>query len=351
MFPATERRRLGVAARIINRLVHALYPTGGYEHHGQRASLPSDVSLECSLIATSSMISSEKQYKTKFKAWKLSKYFKPDEAQQIANGRKPVRQCVRPDADPEQTRIRAERSAKRRRTSGQATAQQYLPMRPEPAGLAQSLPQTHSAIVLYPPPQRINATPQISQPSIEVIERFLFNLRDYTDEAHVSGHWNARTRAKHYIGRQASRRLSSELTAGTTLSGNGKQQLAQRHWARALATLCDPNLLNIWYHEAPIRLLFEIARLVHRNQDELAARLIREIAVQANAHLDRNDTRHTLFTSFGELQVSQLKDLYECAALSLREGLESRIQKHDPLLYEVRLNRALDLLWYNQERI
>jgi len=294
------------------------------------------------------MFFSEKMYKTKFKAWKLAKYIKIGEAEQIVNGGKQVRQCVRPDADLEQTRVRAERAVKRRRVSRPATTQQYMPMRPEPAaGLTQTSPRMESAVVLYPRSQHIDVTPQISNPSIEMIERFLFNLRDYTDEAYVSGHWNAKTRITHFNGRQASRQLSSELTAGTALSKNGDQQLAQRHWDRALATLRNPNLLKTWYHEAPIRLLFEIARLVHRNQHELAARLIREIAVQANIHLDRNDTRHALFSSFGELQVSQLKDLYERAAFSLREGLESRIQKHDPLLYEVRLNRALDLSWYD----
>lgn len=287
-------------------------------------------------------------YKTKFKAWNLAKYIKSGEAEQIVNGGEPVRQCVRPDADLEHTRVRAERAVKRRRLSRPATTQQHMPMRPEPAaGLTQTSPQMESAVVLYTHSQHIGVTPQISNPSIEVMERFLFNLRDYTNEAYVSGHWNAKTRITHSNGRQASRQLSSELTAGTALSKNGSQQLAQRHWTRALATLRDPDLLKTWYHETPIRLLFEIARLVHRDQNELAAMLIREIAVQANIHLDRNDTRHVLFSSFGELQVSQLKDLYERAAFSLREGLESRIQKHDPLLYEMRLNRALDLLWYD----
>lgn len=182
---------------------------------------------------------------------------------------------------------------------------------------------------------------------MEVDERFLFNLRNYTHEACVFGHWNPQALTKHYSGRQASRLLSSELTAGTKLFESGKQRLAELHWDRALKSLQNPHLFTTWYHETPIRLLFEIGRVSHLGHEKLASTLIQNIKTHAHAFLNEKDPRHALFTVFGELPVFQLKDLYERAALSLRKGLESRVEKHNPLLYEIRLNRALDLLWYD----
>ena len=178
-------------------------------------------------------------------------------------------------------------------------------------------------------------------------ERFLFNLRDYTHEACVYGHWNPEALSKHYSGRQASRSLSSDLMAGTKRFENGKQDLAKFHWARALASLQNPDLFRTWYHETPIRLLFEVGRVAHHGHRDLAAKLISEVRVQAQKYLNKSDPRHALFTVFGELQVPQLRDLHERAALSLRTGLESRVEKQNPLLYEIRLNRALDLLGYD----
>lgn len=293
------------------------------------------------------ILSSEKQYKTRFKAWNLSKYLKSDEAQQLANGESPLRERVRPDMDPEDVRIRATRSVKRRKVSAPVLTQRHPEMPSEPLRWSTASPPSPNAMAMHQASHLGNVTPRVQRPSIEVNERFLFVLRDYTHEACFYGHWNPEALSKHYSGRQASRSLSSDLTAGTKRFENGKQDLAEFHWTRALTNLQKPDLFQTWYHETPIRLLFEVGRVAHHGHRELAARLMNEVRVQAQKYLDKSDKRHALFTIFGELPVPQLRDLHERAALSLRTGLESRVEKQNPLLYEVRLNRALDLLWYD----
>jgi hypothetical protein len=70
----------------------------------------------------------------------------------------------------------------------------------------------------------------------------------------------------------------------------------------------------------------------------------------ADKHLKENDSRHSLFSDFGQLEVAQLGDLHDRAARCLYRTLESHIDKHSPLLFDVRLNRALDMLWYDPAR-
>jgi len=180
-------------------------------------------------------------------------------------------------------------------------------------------------------------------------ERFLLNLRKWTHEAFVYGKWDTPISSQHHSGRHASRVLSSDLTAGTELFAKGKQQLAWEYWRRASSRFHSPDLFKTWYHETPLRLLFEVGRLAHRNHHQLAATFLRYTGEWAHTFLDAKDSRHALFSTFGELQVDQLRELYIRAAHCLRSGLETRIDKHDPLLFEIRLNRALDLLWYDPE--
>jgi len=252
------------------------------------------------------------------------------------SGKEPAEHRVRPD-DLEETRVRAERAVKRRKTYGQAITHLSL--------------QTSDVAVSHALLNIPNATPLVLTPSMQADETFLFNLRNYTHEACIFGHWNPQALAKHYSGRQASRLFSSELTAGTKLSENGKKGLAKLHWDRALKGLQNHNLFTTWYHETPIRLLFEIARLAALGHMELASTLLQDIKTGADTFLNETDPRHSLFTIFGELLAPQLPDLYERAALSLRKGLESRVEKHNPLLFEIRLNRALDLLWFDAKQI
>jgi hypothetical protein len=143
--------------------------------------------------------------------------------------------------------------------------------------------------------------------------------------------------------------FSSYLKAGTNLIENGKPELAFNQWNRAFASFSSPNLFQSWYHEIPMSLLFEVGRVAHSGHSPLAAMLLQSIKRWAQAHLDEKDSRHALFSLFGELQVPQLRDLYTRAARCLYSGLESRVDGRHQLLYDVRLNRALDLLWYDSE--
>ena len=251
--------------------------------------------------------------------------------------------------DPAVARKRAFRSQQRRRARGRAHTEIQTP------SAASSSSQLSSTSLVSSPPSQSMHERGIVVPAPEFYrvtgadERFLLNLRKWTHEAFVHGKWDTQISVQHHSGRHASRVLSSDLTAGTELFAKGKHQLAWEYWRRASARFRSPDLFKTWYHETPLRLLFEVGRLAHRNHHQLAASLLRCTEEWAHTFLDANDSRHALFKTFGELQVGQLRELYIRAAHCLRNGLESRIDKHDPLLYQIRLNRALDMLWYDAE--
>ena len=94
-------------------------------------------------------------------------------------------------------------------------------------------------------------------------------------------------------------------------------------------------------------LLHEVSRVTHSGHAPVATLLLRNVKDWAHKFLDEEDPRHALFSGFGDLDVGQLRELYNKAARSMFDGLESRLDKSNKVLYEVRLNRALDLLWYD----
>lgn len=160
-------------------------------------------------------------------------------------------------------------------------------------------------------------------------------------------HWDFESSQKNVIGRKALRELSLDLTAGAKYYEEGKAPRANRLWNRALEKASKQKLLDTWYYETPIALLFELGRLVHKGHQEIAGRLIQTITHYAEIWLDENDPRRSLFAAFENLDISQLRDGYSSAALSLLEGLATRLEKHNPLLYQFGLHRALDLVWFD----
>ncbi|KIX07052.1 uncharacterized protein Z518_05029 [Rhinocladiella mackenziei CBS 650.93] len=306
---------------------------------------------------------SQKMYKNKIKAWNLRKYLKEDEAQQILEGEIPETGAIATAGDPEEVKKRAARSIQRKRARQRARIQIPSPDQPSPMALALSpsplTPTTPSspmepsgALVPSMTLGEAVTTPQLDHfrvTGVTITEQFLRNLRRWTHDAYVFGHWDMQQSAKHHSGRRASRLLSSSLTAGINLFENKKEELAWTHWNRAFASFQSSDLFKTWYHEIPMSLLFEVGRVAHSGHDQLAALLLKSIRNWAHTFLDENDSRHALLSSFGELQVAQLRDLYHRAARCLYDGLESRVDKHSQLLYEVRLNRALDMLWYDPQ--
>lgn len=160
-------------------------------------------------------------------------------------------------------------------------------------------------------------------------------------------HWDFESSQKNVDGRKALRELSLDLTAGAKYFEEGKAPRANRLWNRALERASNQKLLDTWYYETPIALLFELGRLVHKGHQDIADRLIKTITHYAEIWLDENDPRRSLFAAFEGLEISQLRDGYSSAALSLLEGLATRLEKHNPLLYQFGLHRALDLVWFD----
>lgn len=337
----------------LHRLVHrrAAPTDSGHENHEGQASRLGKVRLKQPVSSDPTLtVPSEKMYKTKIKAWNLRKYLKEDEAQQIVDGEIASSGAIHAANDPEEVQRKAARSLQRRRARRRARTQSQ----PSPTASEESFPspispsQSSNAMVPWTSPRQPFATLQFdSFHPTGVTEQFLFNLRKWTHDAYVFGHWDTQVFSQHHSGRQASRLLSSNLTAGINLFENGKQELAWTHWNRAFTSFQSPTLFTSYYHEIPMSLLFMVGRVAHSGHDQLASLLLRYIKQWAHTFLKEQDTRHALFSIFGELQVAQLRDLYNRAAHCLYNGLESRIDKHNNLLYEVRLNRALDLIWYD----
>ncbi|KAI1628904.1 hypothetical protein EDD37DRAFT_615508 [Exophiala viscosa] len=302
---------------------------------------------------------SVKMYKNKIKEWKLGKYMKGDLAQQILEGDVASYRVIPAAGSLEEARKKAERSLKRKNARQRArTLNQPSPMITESISTPTSPgspEETSAALVPW------SSSPEsIVSPSIGTIhfttgvtERFLKNLRAWTHEAYSQGHWDTSIQlpGQHNGGRGAARLLSSYLTSGINLYESGKHKLAWGHWHQAFEGFQSPDLFKSWYHDIPMRLLFEVGRVAHMGtiHQPLAASLLKNIKRWAHKFLEPEDCRHALFSAFGELEVSQLKDLYERAARCMFNGLEARVEKHNPLLYEVRLNRALDMLWYDPE--
>ena len=293
-------------------------------------------------------------YKNKVKEWRLSKYLKADKAQQILDGTLSANETASEPAltVDEDAVKRAERSLKRKRA--RERTQSHLPppvdsaIHAEPESYIES-PITPNINMAVPwRTEQPTSVPQNLRIS-EAGEKFLLNLRKWTHDAFLSGQWDTKLSAKHHSGRQASRSLSMDLTAGTNLFKKGKEQLAWTYWKRANANFGNPDLFKTWYYETPIRLLFEMGRLVHDGHSPLAASLLRSIKDWANQNLDENDSRRALFSVFGDLDPAELRQLYDRAARSLYKGLESRIDKNHPLLVEIRLNRALDLVYFDAD--
>lgn len=173
-------------------------------------------------------------------------------------------------------------------------------------------------------------------------------LRLYTHEACVEGrHWDPESSHKNIVGRKALRELSLDLTAGAKSFEEGRRPRANKLWCRALEKASKSNLLDTWYYETPIALLFELGRLVHSGHEDVAALLIQTITFHAKKFLTEKDPRYSLFAAFESLEIPQLENGYSSAALSLLEGLATRLEKHNPLLYQFGLHRALDLVWFD----
>ncbi|KAK6365407.1 uncharacterized protein PV06_03008 [Exophiala oligosperma] len=310
-----------------------------------------------------------KIFKNKIKEWGLRKYLKGDEAQQIVNGELPVSKAIRTTVDPNETLRRAARSVRRRRARQKARARDrgssevsdassppvltLSPVEASDSMVSWSPTEASDSLVPWSPADSSILSSPITIESIRLpagmTEQFLFNLRAWTHEACSRGVWDKQVSAQHQSGRRASRLLSSYLTSGITLFESGKQQLAFGHWDQAFAGFQSANLFTSWYHDIPMRLLFEVGRVAQSGHKPLAAILLKSIRSWATNFLDENDCRRALFVAFGGLEVDQLRDLYSRAAKCMYNGLESRVDKQNQLLYEVRLNRALDMLWYDAD--
>ncbi|RMZ85368.1 hypothetical protein DV737_g807, partial [Chaetothyriales sp. CBS 132003] len=299
---------------------------------------------------------STKMYKNKVKDWGLSKYLKAEQALQIVNGASSNDNSSIPVSQ-DDTLKRAKKSLKRKRARerAQVQASSLTPdLCEEPESYARDNlvsptstgPQNATIPRTWPRP----ASPKAAQPMprlSEAAEEFLLNLRKWTHDAFLSGQWDSKSSSRHHSGRKASRTWASDLTAGTNLFKKGHGTLAWKYWRMAAASFENPDLFKTWYYETPIRLLFEMGRLVHDGHAPLASQMLKYTKEWAEKFLDFNDSRRALYSVFGQLDPSELRGLYDRAAKSLYNGFASRIEKTNPLLYEIRLNRALDLLWYD----
>lgn len=193
-----------------------------------------------------------------------------------------------------------------------------------------------------------NYSPQPQTPQLRsIVENLLFSLRRYTHAAHCFGHWDPDRALQHVRGRQAARSFASELTAGKSLLDQGKRDLAFGRFELARRRLDNQALFDTWYHETPIRLLFEVSRLSYSGHHDLASQLLQDIQRQSRHHLKDEDPRQAVFNNIGDLNVQQLRALHALAARSVFYGLEAHYRDDRQLLYEVRLNRALDLSWFD----
>lgn len=325
---------------------------------------------------------SPKMYKNRIKTWGLSKYLTQQQAERIVHGEASVedKQAAQRSLTRRRTRRHRTNTNDRRSSSASDTTppppvqQQPLPTRPIILDVTPPTPQpqpqhqhqhatpsinTHqqsfTSTPIYAEPSPIKTEPpaafqsayrQGSVSSPPIIDYFLVNLRRWTHEAFVSGHWEGAA-MKHNKGRHASRRLASDLQAGIRLQEQGNSESAWLHWRQAFAHFQDGELFKTWYHETPVRLLFEVSRIHHQGHSELAKSLLTSISDWAETWLDKTDPRHALYKLYGDIPVDKLRFLHERSARCMLDGLSSRLDKNHSLLYEVRLNRALDMIWFD----
>lgn len=284
--------------------------------------------------------------------WGLAKNFKVHEAQQIASGNLPSTPRVR-SLRPDDLRRKAERSLKRAQARRQnATNNSHTNDHDPQSSRSPEATQSSRQALLIVAPHR----PQLSQiesplrikPSTKSFELLFQKLRLYTHQACVEGrHWDPESSHKNAVGRMALRELSLDLTAGVKSHEERNHQRANKLWSRALDKASKPDLLDTWYYETPINILFELGRLVHKGHDAVADMLMKTVTSYAKKILDKKDPRYSLFAVFDSLETTQLENGYSSAALSLLEGLATRLEKHNPLFYQFGLNRALDLVWFD----
>jgi hypothetical protein len=310
-------------------------------------------------------------YKNRIKEWGLSKYLKAEEADRLLSGNtsEELTQKAQRSIMRRKTREQTKKRAHSRNESVSSEQQPKTPFPQPPAALTVTPPTpqppsssyTESSIVAEPSPikteptvpfspVRVQAQRQYSLVGVAAIDDFLKHLRAWTHEAFVTKKWErSQTNDKHQRGRHASRLLASDLQAGIKLMEQKRADLAWVHWKKAVAHFSNKDLFKTWYHETPVRLLFEVSRVAHSGYPEFAAQLLQFISQWANQYLNRNDSRHALYSLYGQFEVDQLRDLHVRAGRCMIEGLSSRLERHDPLLFEVRLNRALDTIWFDPQ--
>lgn len=304
---------------------------------------------------------SEKQCKNKIKTWGLGKYLKEDDAQKILEGDSSAVPSAYANIAFDEAREKAARALKRKRgrEKNQKTKDRDVPLdhsessevsdTPSPPSMPPSLGTYSSNTSMTPFSPSSQEAPAPQMDALQVLTpdaRFLVVLRKWTNEACVKGYWNNLPSDEHQSGREASRTFAANLTAGIDLYKEGKEDLAWPYWNRAFTTFKE-ELLKTWYYETPMRLLFELARLSHSAHTDLARSLLNAIASWAEATFtDKTDVRYALFSNYRYIEVDQLFDLYKRAAKCLIDGIAVRMDSDHPLQYEVRLNRALDIMWF-----
>ena len=215
-----------------------------------------------------------------------------------------------------------------------ATDQHSKPLNPE--SNTQGILVKRQADAVPPPPFQITT----------IDEKLLFGVYNHIHEAFLKDLWDPQQSTKHNAGRQAARSLASELAAGRSFFEKGKYGHANNQWQKAIDCFKNPDLLNTWYHETPIRLLFELGRMVHTKHERVAQVLLDNLKL-CSENLPENDSRKALFSVIGELNIHHLRDLHAKAAKCQYNGLATRLDKRHQLLHEVKLNRALDSLWFD----
>lgn len=304
-------------------------------------------------------------YKNKLKAWGIAKYMKADQAEALAKGdsadevaQRAIRSISRRNARAKQT-TRTHGRAESNASEEPAPDLHHRPsttLSVTPPVLAPHLNSiTSTSYVTEPSPIQTDQRP-FSPPHLErrdtlnggVVDQFLVNLLAWTHEAYISGHWERSNSTANEKGRHASRKFASDLQAGSKWYEQGKMDFAWIYWRAANRHFQNKDLFKTWYHETPVRLLFEIARIKQVNP-VYAKQLLENVEFWADSHLEETDKRYALYKLYGKLNVNELQEIYELAARRLLEGLSSRLDENDPLLFEVRLNRALDMIWFNSQ--
>jgi tetratricopeptide (TPR) repeat protein len=306
-------------------------------------------------------------YKNRIKSWGITKYLKKEEAEKLAK----AEGAERDRAQRSIIRRKARESTKGKLHNEKSTGSDEephpeLPQTTTPLNVRPPLDNSHvsqftsSNIVAEPspiqtetprpwePPPSLPRRPTLDGSMPAPVKDLLVALRRWTHEAVISGHWERSASTQHEKARHVSRQLASDLQAGLKYMEQGKVEMVWVHWRSAIRRFENPDLFKTWYHETPIRLLFEIARIKESGHPQFAAQLLTNTGVWATTRLEPNDVRHALYSTYGLLEVDKIRDVYEQAARFMLDGLASRLEKDDPLLFEIRLNRALDMSYFDE---